>query len=196
MSHISGDWQQPPPARRAHDLPDRGSAQRRGFASLAFRVIGALTIVGGSFWITLGVMNYIDISNQEARQAATKKVRPTTWKTFGKAAYEIRDGAVIFSGPDYIFNQLECGSRKSNIGFSIFVERGAEANMELIFLNARLAPVGEPVIQYLGGITNRIAELRTTTRLGAGIIQAIIYSPRNGEIVTFKDPLIECSPME
>jgi hypothetical protein len=161
-----------------------------------FRAVGAVAIVAGSFWMTLKVMDYIDISNQQARQAATKEVQPTTWKTFGKATYEIRDGVVIFSGPNYIFNQLECGSRKSNIRFSIFVERAGEANMQLVFLNAQLAPVGEPVTQYLGGMTNRTAELRTATRPGADTIQALIYSPREGEAAVFKDPFVGCIPVD
>jgi hypothetical protein len=194
MSHTSGD--RPPRFTRwTNDAPDRRKARGRGFASLAFKIIGALTILMGSFWITLKSLDYIAISNQEAREAATKEIRPTTWKTSGGASYEIRNGMVIFHGPDYIFNQVYCGSLVSNIKFSIFIERADEANMQLTFLGAQGA-IGEPLIQNISGMTNQIAELRSSSRTGSGIIQAIIYSPRKTDTVVFKDPFIECKPVD
>ncbi len=153
-------------------------------------------ILMGSFWITLKSLDYIAISNEEAREAATKEIRPTTWKATGGASYEIRDGMVVFHGPDYIFNQTNCGSLVSNIKFSIFIERADEANMQLTFLNAAVGTIGEPQIQTITGMTNQIAELRSLTRQGANIIQAMIYSPRQTDTVIFKDPFIECKPVD
>jgi hypothetical protein len=195
MSHTGGD--RPPRSNPwTNDVPDRRKARGRAFASLAIKIIGALMILMGSFWITLKSLDYIAISNQEAREAATKEIRPTTWKTTGGASYEIRNGMVIFHGPDYIFNQVECGSLRSNIKFSIFIERANEANLELTFLNAGAGIIGEPLIQTISGMTNQTAELRSPTRQGAGIIQAIIYSPRETDTVVFKDPFIECKPVD
>jgi hypothetical protein len=195
MSHTGGD--RPPRSTRwTNDAPDRRKARGQGFASLAFKIIGALMILMGSFWITLKSLDYIAISNEEAREAATKEIRPTTWKTSGGASYEIRNGMVIFRGPDYIFNQVYCGSLMSNIKFSIFIERADEANMQLTFLNAAAGTIGEPQIQTITGMTNQIAELRSLTRQGANIIQAVIYSPRQTGTVVFKDPFIECKPVD
>lgn len=155
-----------------------------------------MAIVTGSFLITFQIMDYIDISHKEAREAATKEIWPITWKKTGRASYETRNGTVIFRSPDYIFNQVDCGSLESNIAFSIFIERADEANMGLTFLNAQGGVVGEPLIQSIGGVTNRPAGLRSPTRRGAGKIQALIYSSLEIDTVLFKDAFMECKPLE
>lgn len=192
MSNITRNW---PPNRSAEREP---GARRRRFrlASILLGIIGGLVVLVGSFGLTLYVMEYIDVWKQQEREAATAEVRPTTWQTSGEASYEIRNDSVAFSGPDYIYNEVACGSLDSKIRFSIFVEHAGRANLQLQFISKENGPIGEPVVTDIEGIRNQAVEIRADTRRGAGLIRAIIYSPEHiSEVVVFNNPFIECKPV-
>jgi len=192
VSNTPRNW----PPNRSAEREAGGRKRRFGFASLLLGTIGGGVVLGGSFGLTLYVLAYIDTWKQQEREAATAEVRPTTWQTSGEASYEIRNGSVVFSGPDSIYNEVACGSLVSKIRFSLFVEHADQANIELQFISKEMGPIGDPLVQDIGGISNQAVEIRADTRLGAGLIRAIIYSPENkSEVVAFRDPLIECKPV-
>jgi hypothetical protein len=164
--------------------------------SIVFATIGGAVILIGSFLLASYVLAYIDFWNQQERAAATVEMRPTRWQTAGAASYELQNASVVFNGPDYIYIEVPCGSFVSKIRFSVFVEQADSANLQLHFISKEIGEVGQPLIQDLGGISQKTVEIRSSTRQGAGLLRALIYSPENKSgAVVFRDPFVECRPV-
>jgi hypothetical protein len=175
---------------------NRGKGAR--ILSYVLNTIVGVVVLAGSFLATSYVLYYVDIWRQEDLAAAFKQVHPMSWQRSGRATYDISsNGMVTFDGPDFIFNEVPCGSHVSKIRFTIFVVQAASANMQLNFRSKEVGQIGQPIIQDIGGLVNKTAEIRADTRRGAGQVQAVIYSPENSRrVAIFKDPYIECKPIE
>ncbi len=159
--------------------------------------IGGAVVLVGAFLVASYALNYIDVWNQQQRAAATVEMRPSSWQTVGAASYEIQNGSVVFNGPDYIYIEIPCGSLVSTIRFSMFVDHAELANLQLHFISKEMGSIGAPLIRDIDGTVQKTVEISSNTRQGAGLIRALIYSPQQkAKVVVFRDPFIECRPID
>jgi hypothetical protein len=144
-------------------------------------------IVIASFWITLIFLDY--------RSPTIKELRPTSWKTAGKASYETRDGVVVMRGPDYIYVEIECEVNVCRIEFSTFVERAEIVNIQFVFFDVRGGTLDEPAIKDLSNVRNQMVELTDTAPDLTRKIRLLIYTPKEGEAVAFSNPILRLRPI-
>jgi hypothetical protein len=189
MRTVLQDWNSPAPAHWSGDaraLPVSSQHRYSMFGIVAFRVAAALAVLAASFWITLVVLDYFE--------PVTKELRPTSWKTFGKASYDIRDGVVFMRGPNHIYVETECDVDQCDVEFSSFVERAEVANIQLVFFNLRGLPNSDPVVHDLANVRRKPVELRASAPVLTRKIQLLIYTPQEGEAVAFSNPILRVKP--
>jgi hypothetical protein len=161
------------------------------------RLIGALVVVGGSFWATLAYLDYRDRENAATTVPPARVVvelRPDHWQTALQASYEVKNGTFVMHGPGYIYAEVECPAAKCDVDFSIEVQHADAANIGLQFVDAAASQVGDTVIHGISGIKNQQADVRANMPLRARKVQALIYAPKSTDAVVFGSPLIRIRP--
>ena len=153
-------------------------------ASSLLLVVGALTILFGSFFAALLVLEYLDISQEAPSHVTNTEVQPSQWRVFGQASYDINDGVLSMHGPGYIYNDLECSASRCVIQFSIYIESAGPANIGMMFLRRDGASTNENVIRAIGGSANTSVTIRAEAPAAARRIRAFVYSPsQEAEVV-------------
>jgi hypothetical protein len=173
---------------------------REKVASSLLLVLGAITILLGSFFAALLVSEYLDISQEVPSHVTNTKVQPSQWRVFGKASYNIKDDVLSMHGPGYIYNDLECSASRCVIQFSIHIESAGPSSIGMMFLRSDGASANENVIREIGGSSNTSVTIRAEVPAAARRIRAFVYSPsREAEVVfsgaTFNVKLIR-SPIK
>jgi hypothetical protein len=167
-------------------------------AANALRMIGALAVVGGSFWATLTYLDYRDQENAAPAGSSAQPVvelRPDHWNAVSQASYELKNGTVVMHGPGYIYAEAECPVAKCEVDFSIAVQNADAANIGVRFVNAAGSPIGDEVIHGISGMKKQLADVRADTPPGAKKVQALIYAPKSSDFVVFGSPLIRIRPL-
>ena len=185
MQTVQPDWNSLAPkswAADERDLPVSVRQRSSRFGMLAFRAAAGLVVVAASFWITLNILSYLGPQDKE--------LRPTSWKTSGKASYDLRDGKVIMRGPNHIYVETDWDASEGEVEFSMFVERADVANVQFAFFNIRGAAISEPVVQDFSNVRGKVVSLRADAPLFTRKIQLLIYTPKDGEALAFSNPIL------
>lgn len=157
--------------------------------SLIARLFGALSVLFGSFWITLKILDYVAENKRSTTFEIVEDQRPTSWKTSGSASYDIRGDTVVMHGPNYIFVENDC-KLCIDVEFSISLQHAGIANMQVLFLGAVGTPISEPIVQSISGADGKVARVRAAAPPGTSKIRALIYSPQSGDVATFTNPMV------
>ena len=162
-------------------------------------VVG-LSILLGSFFGTLTLLNYLDQRPAEAtirspEVSASDDVRPNTWETTGKVTYQTTDNTVSMRGPNYIYVERECLVSSCAVQFIIEIERADAANIGLLFLSGQRSPTSKPVTREISGMKNALADIKVVTALGTKKVQAFVYAPTSNDMVVFKKAIVRVTPV-
>jgi hypothetical protein len=159
-----------------------------------------LSILLGSFFGTLTLLNYLDQKRAEAtvrspEVPATDDIRPNTWKTTGKVTYQTNDNTVSMRGPNYIYVERECLVNRCDVQYIIEIERADAANIGVLFLSAQGSPTSKAVTREISGMKNALAEIKVVTPLGTKKVQAFVYAPTSNDMVVFKKAMVRATPV-
>jgi hypothetical protein len=155
------------------------------------RLVGAGSILIGSFFLTLKILDYLDYAREEQSQADSifaQVIRPKNWGTSGGASYSVQGDTFVMHGPNYIFTETDC-KPSVEAEFSLALQHAGAANIELLFLGPTRIPVSEPAIQDISGVDKKVVDLRAVAPPGTAVVRALIYSPRS-DAITFSDPTV------
>jgi len=161
----------------------------------ALKLVGALVVVGGSFWGTLTYLNSHDRHNATGSNAQNVvELRPDHWQANLKAGYELKDGNVVMHGPGDIYAEAACPVAQCDVDFTVDVQHADAASVALRFLNSAGTPIVAPVGHEISGMKSQQADVRASSPPGAKNVQAFIYAPKPTDVVVFANPLIRLRP--
>ena len=158
------------------------------------RAAGALVVLIGSFFATLKLLDRQDVKDPSSN-IIVAHVKPSDWRLFGRATYDIKGDAVLMRGPGYIYKEEECGTSRCSAEFSIYVDQTGPANIELMYVRYSGTSVGEGTIREITGRAGTQQTVQAQSPAGAQRVRAVVYAPSAEPGVIFREPVLIVKPV-